>query len=114
MATILETTKDWAGGNLSFNWTGLANGDDGRPVYHAATGDKSVQISGTFGVGGNVLVEGSLDAVNWQTLHDPQGVALTFSSAGLRAVLENVVAIRPKVSAGDGSTNINATMIVRR
>lgn len=40
-------------------WPALANGDDGTPISFSQYTDKSVQVSGTFGVGGTLRFEGS-------------------------------------------------------
>lgn len=114
MATINFDRQDLIGGNLSYIWSPLANTDSGEPAAHAASADRTVQVTGTFGVGGTVVIEGSLDGVSYFTLHDTQGYVLSFTSAGLRVLLENCVYIRPRVTAGDGSTSIKAIVNVRR
>jgi len=111
--TINYQQADLVGGNLSYQWN-LANGEDGAPTNHSGTADRTVQVFGTFGVGGTVLIEGSLDNQHWDTLRDTQGVALSFTASGLRAVLENAVWIRPRVSGGDGTTAVTVIVNVRR
>ena len=114
MATITTVQSDKPGGNLSYRWNPMANGDDGQIAEHTGSGDRTVQIQGTFGAGGTVVIEGSIDRSNWYTLRDPQGANLSFTSAGLKAVLENVPFIRPRVTAGDGTTQIDALLNIRR
>lgn len=95
-------------------WTGLANGDDGAPLEGPGYADRSFQISGTFGTGGTVVIEGSNDeGVTWATLHDPFGNPLSFTSADLAAVTEATGLIRPRVTAGDGTTNIKISALLR-
>lgn len=113
MATINATTKDHPGGNFSYAWT-LANGDAGSIADHTGTGDRTVQVQGTFGAGGSVSLEGSIDRLTWYTLRDTQAVSLTFTAAGLKTVLESVPYIRPRVTAGDGTTAIQVFLNVRR
>lgn len=96
-------------------WTPLVNGDDGGalgPDFAQHT-DRSVQVLGTFGTGGTVLIEGSLDGSTWATLSDPQGNALSIQSAKIEAIMEATPYLRPRVSAGDGSTSLTVLIFVR-
>lgn len=109
MATTLSPltfpTDQFVGGARGGSWT-LANGESGVSLALPLFSDKSVNIFGTFGVGGSVTIQGSLDGTNWQTLTDPQGNALTKTAASLEAVSEAVPYIRPVVTAGDVTTAI--------
>ncbi len=73
-------------------------------VPGAGGGDRSVQFDGTFS-GTTIVLQGSNDGTNWFTLADPQGNAISKSSAALEAVLEYVAYVRPSVSGGTGSLN---------
>lgn len=74
--------------------------------------DKTVQVTGTFGAGGSVQIEGSNDGgATWHVLNDPQGTALVFTAAKTEAILENTQLIRPNVTAGDGTTLLNVLLI---
>lgn len=95
-------------------WTGLANGDDGAPVEWVDFADRCVQVTGTFGSGGSVTIQGSNDGTNWATMADPQGNALTVTSAKLEQVLELPRYVRPIVTAGDGTTSLAVTLCMRR
>lgn len=95
-------------------WTGLLNGDSGAPLEMVGSADRSVQITGTFGTGGTVLIEGSNNGINYSTLHDPGGNAISLTSAQIIAVLEVSAFIRPRVSAGDGTTSLAVVLLVRR
>ncbi len=46
---------------VKFRWLGLANGDSGSPMELPAFADKSVQVTGIFGAGGELSIEGSND-----------------------------------------------------
>lgn len=98
-----------------FKWTGMANGDVGQPLYIPRHADKSVQVKGTFGAGGNCRIEGSnMDAsFVWASLNDPQGSALDITMAKLKAVLENTYVIRPNITAGDGTTSLDVYLLVK-
>lgn len=95
-------------------WTGLLNGDFGAPVQWVDYADRCVQVTGTFGTGGSVTLQGSNDGTNWATMADPQGNALTFTATKLEQALELPVYVRPAVTAGDGTTNLTVTICMRR
>lgn len=97
-------------------WASMANGDVGGPVERLRFPDRSVQVVGTFGAGGNCRIQGSNEAspTNYATLTDPQGNALDFTAAAIELVTEMTSSIRPNVTAGDGTTNLTVTMIARR
>lgn len=96
-------------------WTGLLNGDDGSPVELPGYADRSIQVVGTLGAGGNVRVQGADDAVpTYATLSDPQGNALDINAAGIKAISEVSKLTRPLITAGDGTTDLTVTMVARR
>ena len=111
---VIYTAQELTFGHGIYSWAGMALGDTGKPVGASGAGDRTVQVEGTFGVGGTVLIEGTLNMTTWYPLHDPFGSLLSFTAAGMKAILENVIAVRPNVSGGDGSTLITATIIARR
>jgi hypothetical protein len=115
MAFVLPTVlgTNYFGDNAKTVVWVAANGDSGSPYEMRQQADRSVQIAGTFGAGGSVNVEGSNDGTNYQILRDPQGVALTFTAAGLKQVLEITNYIRPRVTAGDGTTALTITLLAR-
>ena len=105
-----------------YTYAGLDNGDDGAPIYCDTHQPVSVQVIGTPGSGGvisfegsNVAAAGTTDA-NYFILTDPAGNALTYTNAvGGDAVDSDVKWIRPHVTAGDGSTDLTAIiMMVKR
>lgn len=95
-------------------WTGLLNTDDGQAFQAFSFRDQSIQFSGTFGVGGSISLEGSNNGTTWFVLTDLQGSAITKTSASLEGVAEAVKFVRPRVTAGDGSTSLTATMYCAR
>jgi len=48
----------------------------------------------------------------YATLNDPQGNPLSIGSEKIGSVLENVTAIRPRVSAGDGTTLLDVYLLM--
>jgi len=114
-------------------WATMHNGDVGLPVgsaigdgasavvpsgggFFAGFADKSAAITGTFGAGGNMVIEGSNDGgTTYFALTTPIGGGLgTITAAALNAVTEAVLWLRPRVSAGDGTTALTATMFFRK
>lgn len=91
--------------------------DTGAPIPErwADYADRSVQVSGTFGVGGNLRVQGSNDGGStYAALSDPQGNALNIAAAKIESITEATLLTQPKVTAGDGTTNLNVTIVCRR
>lgn len=94
-------------------WAGMANGDVGEAIELANFADRSVQVVGAFGAGGNVRIEGSLNGTDYAPLTDPQGNNLDINAAKIEAITELVRWIRPAVTAGDGSTALTVTMLLK-
>lgn len=118
MATRIPTTSEINVDNslVSVTWTGLLNGDDGTPISAAEFADRSIHFFGTFGVGGTIILEGSNEAVptNWAPLADPQGTAISKTQLSVEQLLELTRWVRPRVTAGDGTTSLSAVMLIRR
>lgn len=96
-------------------WAGLLNGDDGAPVSIPGAGDYTVQVFGTFGSGGTVILQGTCERTpaNYFGLKDPQGNALSLTAAGGDMVSEVVTHVRPNVTAGDGTTDLTVILFFR-
>ncbi|MBV8666728.1 MAG: hypothetical protein JO269_09610 [Burkholderiaceae bacterium] len=113
MAIINPTvnrTPQGANSVFTAQWA-LGNADTGVAVTMTDFSDKSIQIEGTFG-GATVTIQGSNDGVNWETLRDPGSVALTFTSAGLKQVLEMTYYLRA-ITAGGSGTAVTVTLCGR-
>lgn len=112
MATRVFTVVDHNMRSVTGQWAGLtqASADDGAPVELADYADRSIQVQGTIGVGGNLRIEGSNDGTNWVVLTDPQGTALNVTAAGVIEQVQEVTRyMRPRITAGDGTTNLTCT-----
>lgn len=98
------------------SWSGLLNTDDGNPVELPNYADRSIQVTGTFGAGGTVAIEGSIDGTNYVVLTDPQGndLNITSSSKRIEAIAEMTRYIRPRVTAGDGTTSLVVWLLARK
>lgn len=101
---------------LTAQYVGMQTGDIGAPPQGdtATCQAASLQVTGVFGVEGAVVVEGTNDGENWSLLRDPTGTTITMRSPSIRAVLESVVQIRPRVTSGDETTSLNVTFMFRR
>ncbi len=99
---------------ILITWNPLANGDSGAPYEGVDFADRCLTIAGTFGAGGSVNIEGSNDGTNYFVLTDPQGNNFTKTAAALETIEENPRFLRPRVTAGDGSTAIVVVLWARR
>lgn len=112
MATL---TKEGYNRIAIFKWNALLNGETGEAIRLPDYADRAVQIEGTLGTGGAVVIEGSIDGTNYAVLTDPQGNALSFTTVNrIEAIMEAVDYIRPRCTGGDGSTSFNVSLICRR
>lgn len=114
---VAKWTKVGSHDGYVIQWGPLLSGDTAQPVIDDSnvTGyaDRSVQVNGTFG-GATVALAGSNDGVNFETLSDPTGVALSFTANKLKAVLEAPRQIKPVISAGDGTTAVTVSLFMRK
>lgn len=114
MATVAGVDSQYISDHRVRQWTPLTTTNaDGSPVSYASNahaGAVTVQVTGTFGVGGTVVIEGSNDGTNYVTLNDAGGAALSLTAAGLKAIRELPAYIRPRVTAGDGTTSLTVTL----
>jgi hypothetical protein len=95
-------------------WGPCANGDVGLPVDLTQYADRSVQVEGTLGAGGQCTMEGSNDGVNYRVLHDPFSVALTVNATGISHITEMTRLMRPRITGGDGTTAMMVTLFARK
>lgn len=114
MATVAVTKPNDQVHARVYAWDALTTTNaDGAPVEIPDHADRSVQVFGTFGAGGTCTIQGSNDGVTWHTLNDPQGDPLAITVAGIYQVQELSRHIRPNVTAGDGTTNLDVFLYAR-
>jgi len=113
MSTITPTIDQSESDVIRVTWATMANGDIGSPVTYPQWADRSVQIIGTFGAGGTVVIQGTNDGTNYSTLADVSGTALSFTAAGFETIMDVPWKIRPNVTAGDGTTSLTVVMVMR-
>lgn len=115
MATIEFVFAPKIRGDITtVRWIGLANGDVGSALDFSEYFDRSIQVVGTFGAAGSMVFEGSNDGGTvWATMTDYTGNPLTFSSAGIKQISELPERVRPRVTTGDGTTNLSVHIFMR-
>lgn len=109
MAVIAPTitTRDPDGGrNLGYVlvlWETLTESDTVTEyAFRPVSGDKTVQVTGTFG-GATITLQGSLDGATWFNCTGPDGNDLAFTSAGGGFVVENCIYYRVTTAGGSSS-----------
>lgn len=92
----------------------MANGDSTASMTTLGFDEATVLVTGTFGAAGNVAVEGSVDGASWYALPGIAGTVIAITAAG--AVIVPYLGsrfIRARVTAGDGTTALLATILLR-
>jgi len=117
MATfsVATDTVNGSGGRVFVNtWTAMAaNGDVGEAIEHVSCRDRCVTFTGTWGSGGTAVLQGSNDETNWFTLKDLAGTAISKTADGLSQVGDMPRYIRPMLTAGTGSIDIDVILVER-
>jgi hypothetical protein len=113
VVTTLQSNLVEFNGVIVRRWSNMALNDSGAPFSLARYTDKTVQVTGTFGSGGTVVIEASLDGTNYETLKTVFGADLSFTAGGIQTITEVPVYLRPRITAGDGTTSITVTILVR-
>lgn len=103
------------GSSKLISWTNGATADGAAtPVEMPEWADNCVQIIGTIG-GATVVIEGSNDGTNYNTLNSAQGAALSFTALtdAMKQIVERPRYIRPRISGGAAS-GIGVYLLMRR
>jgi len=96
-----------------YQWR-LDNGDVGAVIDAMETRDHLVQVEGDFGVGGKVVIEGSIDGEHYHPMTDHFGGAVAFDDAGMKRTTEVVRHLRPACVAGDNTTALVVSLVGRK
>ena len=107
-------TRNADGSLLLAQWVGMSAGDVGEPIAFGEWGDRSVQVTGDFGTGGTLKWEGSNDRETFCSLTNSKGEPMEIITHCVAAVTEISVVARPRVTAGDGATNLSVHVLLRR
>ncbi len=118
MATRSGVLTKGEGGIVSATWEGLLQSgpDDGNGLHFGNVDGLTVQLLGTLGTGGAVTMQGSNDGgTTWGTLTDKGGVAIVMDAIGEMFEISNRPGlIRPLVTGGDGSTDLDVAVVGMR
>jgi hypothetical protein len=114
MPTIVPTrTQTGNTKAIVIAWAAMANGDVGEPIAFSQYTDKSVHVTGAFGAGGSLRIEGSNNGTDWAVLTDPQGNDINITTAKIEMVTEATWWVRPRVTAGDGTTLLTVNLLIK-
>lgn len=106
---------NYSGGVVVDTWSALLNNSTpGTPLQAANFIVNSVQVTGDFGVGGSINLEGSNDGINWAIMPDINDNAATWTTGGIKFFKESTVWVRPNVTAGDGTTSLKMIVSLRK
>lgn len=103
-----------------FTWSGLLQSslDTGAPVDVRDAAELMCMINGTLGAAGAVTWEGSVDGgVNYFPLKSNIGTPAAIVQTAVLTpdmVQERPLTVRPRVTAGDGTTTLVATLVAKR
>lgn len=119
MATIQFSANNNVSPNgevIAVSWPTMtfSGTDVGSALRLAEYADKTFQVFGTLGAGGSVLIEGSNDGVVWAPLSNRQGTAMAFAAIGFNTSQDRPVYVRPRVTAGDGTTSLTVIVAAHR
>lgn len=117
MATInptIDKVAAWGENSHVVTWALLTAANAvGAAIEMPGSSDRSVQIDGTFD-SATVVFQGSNDGATWFTLTDPQGNAISKTSASLEMISELTRFIRPSTSGGGGSQSVNVRVLLKK
>lgn len=112
---VVSFPSNYQGRSAVYAWSGLLNGDTGTTLDPTVFDGAALQVTGTFGVGGSLTLEGTVDGTNYVALNTLAAAAIAVTAAGLVQIQSPgaYLNIRPRVTAGDGTTNLAATLLLR-
>lgn len=112
MANITPTMVNLDSAKL-ITWPLMLLSDVGLPVEQVRYPDRSIMVIGTWGVGGSVTFYGSNNGTNYYALTDPQGNPITMTANAIKQITEFTQYIKATVTAGDGTTSLTVTLLMR-
>ena len=96
-------------------WQPMSNGDVGLVQSGPNLPDKTVSIGGVFGAAGSVSIEGdNIDGARGIILKDVNGNPCTFTTSATVAISPAPAFMRPRVTAGDGTTSMQVIITETR
>lgn len=109
--TIVPVTDPGVKSVYIVTWAAIGDADTCTAVPMSGASDRSVQITGTFGAA-TILLQGSNDGTNFVVLTDPQGNAISKTTAAIEQISEITRYIKPSTSGGTGSA-ITVTVLLK-
>lgn len=107
MSVVTPTREDGQGGTYIVTWADIGDSDTCAPYSIPGARDRTVQISGTFN-SATIVIQGTVDSDGtngvYATLTDPQGNAISKTSAAIEAITENTTWTKPATSGGSSSS----------
>lgn len=97
-------------GVICRKWPAMANGDVGEPIALTRYSDRTVQVTGTPGAGGTLVIRGSNDGLTYDDMRDVFGNTISATGSKLITLTEVPIWIRPEVTGGDGTTSFNVAV----
>lgn len=99
-------------------WLLTAADGDGEPLEAPSQADRTATLAGDTGAFNSqtVQIQGSNDGVAWYVCTSPTGTALSFTAAGMAAIAENPLYLRPYKSSGGslGAAGVKVQILSRR
>lgn len=108
------TVENAFGGIRIITWTLTTADPTGDAVTVPMYADKSIQAYSVAWGGSTVIPEGSNDSASstFANLRDPNSVAISFTSDGLKQILENTYKLRPRLSNGGVAATVTIKILV--
>ena len=95
-------------------WETMVTGDTATPFFIPDAADMTVHIIGTFAGGTSISLTGSMVLGGTYTvLTDPQGNAITKTAAGIEAVEEAPLYVKPTIASGTAD-DIDVYLLLRK
>lgn len=111
MAAVTRT--DEPGRSYLHHWSLTTADPTGDAISVPGASDRCFQAFGTWG-GATLVLEGSLDGgTTWFTLSDPQGSAISETANAGKAIAENPLSIRPRLSAVGVGASVDVYLLSR-
>ncbi len=105
------------GGTFLHTWQLLTADATGDAISIPGAADRTIQFVGANWGGATVILEGSLDGINWFSLTDGQGNAISFitnaNNVGGEFVAENTLHLRPRLSVGGTLADVTVLLLSR-
>lgn len=113
MANITPTSVEKSGDTTLTTWEAITTTDHtGDGFSNPGAPDRTVQAFGTWD-GATLIIEGSNDGTNWSQCYDAAGDLFSLTADGIKALRENPLFIRPRLSVVGSSADVDVLMLSR-